>query len=297
MRLPRGLLPPRNDNQGYFQMKLLGEKRTLIMGILNVTPDSFYDGGKYSTLKDALKRAEEMVEEGADIIDVGGESTRPGSLPVSEQEEISRVEPVIKELTKLTGGKIPVSVDTYKSKVAERSIDSGAQMVNDISGLSFDDRMASLVSKKKVPVIVMHIKGTPKNMQEKPYYRDVISEITGYFAKRIKYALSKGIKKENIILDPGIGFGKTTAHNLTILKNLKKFSGLGFKLAIGTSRKSFIGKILGSEQKPLPADERLEGSIVTALIAAQEGVKILRVHDVRETKKALRIFEEIRSIQ
>ncbi|MEW6041887.1 MAG: dihydropteroate synthase, partial [Elusimicrobiota bacterium] len=159
------------------------------------------------------------------------------------------------------------------------------------------DRMASLVSKKKVPVIVMHIKGTPKNMQEKPYYRDVISEITGYFAKRIKYALSKGIKKENIILDPGIGFGKTTAHNLTILKNLKKFSGLGFKLAIGTSRKSFIGKILGSEQKPLPADERLEGSIVTALIAAQEGVKILRVHDVRETKKALRIFEEIRSIQ
>jgi dihydropteroate synthase len=275
--------------------KLLESDRILIMGILNVTPDSFYDGGRYYTAKKALRHAEKLAEEGADIIDIGGESTRPGSEPLPENEELRRVAPIIKEIGHITGWRIPVSIDTYKSGVARQAIEMGAEMVNDISGLGADPEMAPLLAKTGVPVVIMHMKGTPKLMQKNPRYKDVVAEVIEFFRDRTTLARSVGIDAEKIILDPGIGFGKTTAHNLAILKNFKKFGELGYKTAVGVSRKSFIGKILGSESSPAPLSERLEGSIAAAVLAAASGAKILRVHDVRETKRAIKVAEAILS--
>ncbi len=266
--------------------------KTKIMGILNVTPDSFYNGGKYNTTELAIKHAEKMIEEGADIIDIGGESTRPGADPVSIEEEKKRVLPVISEL-KRRNKDIIISVDTYKSEIAEKAIGLGASIVNDISGFQFDKNMAKVVSKKNVSLIIMHIKGTPKNMQENPIYTNVVEEIKNFFKEKIKYALDNGIKKEKILLDPGIGFGKTTEHNIQILKNIKSFKELGFPLVIGTSRKSFIGRILGNEENPLGPEERLEGSIATYVWSTIQGVDILRVHDVKQTKRALKVIERI----
>ncbi|MDI6641182.1 MAG: dihydropteroate synthase, partial [Elusimicrobiota bacterium] len=200
---------------------LLDSKKTLIMGILNVTPDSFYDGGEYTAVNNALKHVEKMVKDGADIIDVGGESTRPGSEPITLQEELKRVIPVIVEIAKRFS--VPISVDTYKSEVAKAALDSGATMVNDISGLNFDNKMVDVVSGKKVHVIIMHIKGTPKNMQDNPQYENVVKEIKEFFQTQIEYALKHGVKKEQIFIDPGIGFGKTTEHNLQILRNIQEF--------------------------------------------------------------------------
>ena len=260
--------------------------RTYLMGILNVTPDSFSDGGKFLNPKDAIKQALIMAEQGADIIDVGGESTRPGSDSVPLEEELRRVIPVIEELVKKTD--IPVSIDTCKSEVAARALDSGAEMVNDISALRFDPEMKKIISKYDVPVILMHIKGTPKNMQDNPHYDNVIQEISDYLRESIQMAEDSGISKDKIIIDPGIGFGKRVRDNLEILRNLNKFTSLGKPILLGLSRKSFIGKVLD-----LPLDQRLEGSLAATAVAILNGAKILRVHDVKESKRAAQMVDAI----
>lgn len=256
------------------------------MGVLNVTPDSFSDGGKFFSLDKALSQGLEMVEEGADIIDVGGESTRPSSVPVSLEEEKKRVLPVIEKLAKKI--QVPISIDTYKSQLVRKALEAGAEMINDISGLRFDSEMVKVVSKFNVPVIIMHIKGTPKNMQENPYYEDVTGEIKEYFEERINLATSSGIAEENIILDPGIGFGKRFEDNLAILKNLKEFKKLGKPLLVGLSRKSFIGKILD-----LPVEERLEGSLGALALSIMQGANIVRVHDVKESVRVAKVVDAI----
>ncbi len=260
-------------------------KRTLVMGILNVTPDSFSDGGLYNRLDKALEHAEKMVEDGADIIDVGGESSRPGSEPVPEDIEIERVLPIIEKLAKRI--KVPISIDTYKASVAERALDAGASIVNDISALE-DSKMASILAKFDVPVILMHKQGSPKNMQVNPSYNSLIPEIIAYLQSRIQLAEDYGIKSEQIIIDPGIGFGKTTEHNLEILRDLRKFKLLNKPILIGTSRKSFIGKILD-----LPVEDRLEGTAATVAIAIANGADIIRVHDVKEMKRVALMTDAI----
>lgn len=264
-------------------------KGPLIMGILNVTPDSFYDGGKYYEKDLAIKRGLELVDEGADIIDIGGESTRPGSQQIQEDEELRRVIPVIEELSKRIS--VPISIDTYKSGVARRAIEAGAVIVNDISGLQFDEKMVEVVAEKRVPVVIMHIKGTPANMQINPHYDDVIHELLGYFGERINFALSNGVPEDNIIIDPGIGFGKRLEDNLSIIKNLSSFRIFNKPILIGVSRKSFIGKIL-----ELPPEDRLEGTITAVLYSIINGAKIVRVHDVKEIKRCIKVYNGISSI-
>jgi dihydropteroate synthase len=260
--------------------------RTHIMGILNVTPDSFSDGGNYFKLEDAVKQGIKMTDEGADIIDVGGESTRPGSDPVLIEEELTRVIPVIESLSKQID--IPISIDTYKAEVAKQALDAGAQMINDISALRFDPEMKKIAAQFNVPVALMHIKGTPRNMQENPWYKDVIDEIADYFVESIKIALDAGIDRNKIIIDPGIGFGKRLEDNLNILKNLKNLSILNSPILIGCSRKSFIGKILN-----LLVEERLEGSLAAMAVAIMNGANIVRVHDVKESKRVTYIVDAI----
>lgn len=263
-------------------------KKTYLMGILNVTPDSFSDGGQYFDKSAAIKRACQMVEEGADIIDIGGESTRPGSEPVPLQEEIARTIPVIEEISKKI--KVPVSIDTYKAEVAKRALDAGASIVNDINGLRFDLEMPKVVSKYKVPVIIMHIKGMPKNMQANPQYEALIPEIMDYFRESIRLAVESGIAEDKIIIDPGIGFGKTLDHNLEIIKNLHEFTLLEKPLLAGVSRKAFIGKILGNA----PASERLEGTAAAVTISILNGANIIRVHDVKEMKKVALVADAVK---
>ena len=257
------------------------------MGVLNVTPDSFSDGGKFNRLDLALKHIDDMLENGADIIDIGGESTKPGSDPVSIDEELSRVIPIINEVKK-TNSDILVSVDTYKSVVAREAINAGADIINDISGLAFDEDMAPLLAKNDIPVIMMHIQGKPKTMQKNISYDDLIDDIKQYFKVRSEYAIKSGIKKNNIILDPGIGFGKTFNHNFKLLKKLKTFKEMGYPILIGTSRKAFIGDVLN-----LPPDKRLEGTIATVVAGILNGANIVRVHDVKENKKAITVTEKI----
>ncbi|MDP3260340.1 MAG: dihydropteroate synthase [Thermodesulfovibrionales bacterium] len=263
-------------------------KKTCLMGILNVTPDSFSDGGQYFDRTLAIKRAHEMVEEGADIIDIGGESTRPGSEPVSLQEEISRTIPVIEALAKDI--KVPISIDTYKAEVAKMALDAGASIVNDISGLRFDTEMPKVVSQYKVPVVIMHIKGTPKNMQINPQYEALIPEVMDYLRESIRLAVESGIAEDKIIIDPGIGFGKTFDHNLEIIKNLREFTLLEKPLLVGVSRKAFIGKILGDA----PASERLEGTAAAVAISILNGANIIRVHDVKEMKKVALVADAVK---
>ncbi len=262
-------------------------KRTCIMGILNVTPDSFSDGGLYFDEKRAIEHAIRLVEEGADIIDIGGESTRPGSEPVPVEEEIRRTIPVIKTLSKEI--KIPISIDTYKAEVARRALDAGASMVNDISGLRFDPAMPEVVAEYDVPVIIMHIKGRPRDMQLNPVYEALIPEIIDYLRISIRLALKFGIKEDRIIIDPGIGFGKTFEHNLELLNNLKEFSLLEKPIVIGVSRKAFIGKILGD----IPPQDRLEGTAAAVAIAIYNGANIIRVHDVKEMVRVARVVDSI----
>ncbi|RUM44474.1 MAG: dihydropteroate synthase [Desulfurobacterium sp.] len=266
-----------------YRGKELSLKRPVIMGILNVTPDSFSDGGLYSSRDRALKRCEEMLEEGAQIIDIGGESTRPGADPVPAEEEIRRTVPVIEEIRKRLGEDFFISIDTYKSTVAEKALDAGADIVNDISGFHFDDRMASLVAERKCPAVVMHIKGTPKEMQKNPYYDDVVKEIINYFSETIKLAESRGVDRSQLIIDPGIGFGKRVIDNLCILRRLSEFKVFGLPILIGASRKSFIGAVTG---EGVPA-KRVPGSLAAVAVAVLNGAKILRVHDVKETKQFL----------
>ncbi len=270
-----------------FPIKIMSN-HPVVMGILNITPDSFSDGGQFFTSQKAVQRAIEMVEEGAEIIDVGGESSRPGAQPLNTEEEIKRVIPVIKELSKKIS--IPISVDTSKPAVAEQAIDCGAMMVNDITALRGNPQMAKLISRKQVKVILMHMQGHPQTMQKNPSYQNVVAEINDFFSERIKYAEQYNISKDKIILDPGIGFGKTLEHNLEILRHLDTFKQRGYPLCLGVSRKAFIGQILD-----LPVQERLEGSLATAVWGAICGVDILRVHDVKATVRVVRVIERILS--
>lgn len=265
--------------------KTLSLERPAIMGILNTTPDSFSDGGKWTTVDRALKHAEEMVNDGAAIIDVGGESTRPGAKPVPLEEEMKRVVPVIEAIRK-NFSNVFISVDTYKSKVAEEALNAGADIVNDISGFHFDSRMAKLVAERNVPAVLMHIKGTPRDMQKNPYYENVIKELCLYFEETIKEAEQKGVKKEQIIIDPGIGFGKRLEDNLSILKRINEFKRFGVPILLGTSRKSFIKMVTGEENP----EERVAGSLASIVRGILNGVKIVRVHDVKETKQFLDIL-------
>ena len=262
---------------------------TLIMGILNVTPDSFSDGGMYYNATQAVEFALQMEEEGADIIDVGGESTRPGAKTVELQKECDRILPVIEGIR--TKSDILISIDTYKSEVARKSIAAGADMVNDISGMTFDPNMVDVIKDSGLPVVIMHIKGTPKNMQKKPYYEDLMQELTEYFEERKKFARAKGILDQQIILDPGIGFGKRLQDNFQLLRELKKIVDMGFPVLIGPSKKSFIGLTLD-----LPIDQRLEGTAAAVTTGILKGARIVRVHDVKEMKRVALITDSIRGI-
>lgn len=258
--------------------------RTLIMGILNVTPDSFSDGGKYLDPGHAIDRALQMIDEGADFIDVGGESTRPGAEPVPLADELNRVLPVISTLAGKTD--VPISIDTYKSQVAMSALDAGALIVNDVSGLVLDDRMALLAGEMGASVILMHVKGEPRTMQDNPVYENLWEEILDNLRQRIESARQFGM--DQIIVDPGIGFGKLAEHNLEILKNLSRLKSLHYPILVGASRKSFIGKLLDAR-----AGERLEGSLAAAVVAVMSGASIIRVHDVKETKRAVAIADAI----
>ena len=261
------------------QLQGLG-KRPLVMGILNVTPDSFSDGGRYMERERAIEHAREMVAQGADIIDVGGESTRPGAHPVSLKEEVDRVVPVVEALSRKL--EVPISVDTYKAPVAKMALERGAIMVNDISGLRFSPHMIDVVAQYRPWVVVMHMKGTPRDMQEAPWYEDVIGEVEGFFEERLRYLESHGISREKVILDPGIGFGKRLEDNLSLLRNIDRFLHLGCPIMVGPSRKSFIGTVLD-----LPVEERLEGTLAAVSIAVFQGAQIVRVHDVQPPRRVV----------
>jgi dihydropteroate synthase len=264
-------------------------RKTLIMGILNVTPDSFSDGGQYINSQKAIDYALKMENEGADIIDIGGESTRPGAKTVTIEEELNRVIPVIKGIRKKSN--IIISIDTYKSNIADKAITAGANIINDISGLRFDRDMIQLANKLQVPVIVMHMLGNPQNMQDNPLYTDLMKELILFFQGRIDLMTSNGISKNNIILDPGIGFGKTVDHNFTIIRELNQIVELGFPVLVGPSRKSFIGQTLN-----LPPDKRIEGTAAAVTAAIMNGSCIIRIHDVKEMLRVVKITERICSI-
>lgn len=256
------------------------------MGVLNVTPDSFSDGGLYLDREKAVACGLELIEQGADIIDLGGESTRPGSDPVPAAEELKRIIPVISSIREKNGTLI--SVDTTKSAVAAAALDAGADIINDTSSLRNDPGMIELAAQRNVPLIMMHMKGTPKTMQVNPTYTDLLEEVNSFFRERIDFALSSGIRRGKIIIDPGIGFGKKFEDNLSLINNLAVFEELDCPILVGPSRKSFIGKILN-----LPPGERLEGTIASAVICLIRGAHILRVHDVASVKRALLVAEAI----
>ena len=264
-------------------------RETLVMGILNVTPDSFSDGGLFYNTDEAVRHALQLIEYGIDIIDIGGESTRPGAKKISEEEEIQRIIPVVKQIRELSS-EIIISIDTTKSMVAQKAIQSGANIINDISGFSFDNKMIDVVRESKVPLIIMHMQGDPSNMQNNPVYDDLIIDISSFFKSKIKLAIDAGIKKEQIILDPGIGFGKTVGDNFQLINQLNEFCKLGFPVMIGPSRKSFIGTTLN-----LPVDDRLEGTAAAVAVGVMNGARIVRVHDVKEIKRVVTIVEKIRT--
>ena len=262
-------------------------RKPLVMGIVNMTPDSFYDGGKYNDPEKALGRISSLIRDGADIIDIGGESTRPGSLGVSAEEELQRVIPVIEAAS----GEFDtvISVDTTKAVVAEEALKCGASMVNDISGLSFEPQVAQRVSEKEAAIVLTHTSSRPLDMQKKTQYGSLVSDIADFLLNSAETAAAAGVPRDRIIIDPGIGFGKTTPQNLEIIKRLGEFCELGFPVCLGTSRKSFIGEILGS---PL-AEQRLIGSVCSVIISMLKGVSIVRVHDVLETVQAIRTVKSI----
>lgn len=260
----------------------------VLMGVLNVTPDSFSDGGEFFGVEPAVAQAEMMFDEGAQVIDVGGESTRPGSDPVSPEEELRRVLPVIQAMLSARPDSI-VSIDTYRSSVAEAALDAGARAVNDVTALG-DPRMAGLMAERGCPIILMHMLGEPKSMQQHPRYEDVVREVRDFLAERAQQAIRAGVELENIILDPGIGFGKTPEHNLKLLKRLDSLVELGFPVLVGVSRKSFLGKITGSEDPK----SRLFGTVAANVLAYERGASLFRVHDVRANKEALAVAAAIR---
>jgi dihydropteroate synthase len=263
-------------------------KRPLLMGILNITPDSFSDGGKYLTLNEALKHAHEMIEEGVDIIDIGGESTRPGSEPVSADEELKRITPIIEALKK--DSDIAISVDTYKAEVMKEAIDMDVAMINDVYALRQPGAI-DVIKHSKVGICLMHMQGTPQTMQINPQYTNVVNEVKLFLEARANDLVSEGIDKSRMILDPGFGFGKTFEHNIELLQHLESLQSLKLPLLVGLSRKSFIRKILSNEH-----DDHLSGSIAAAIFSVIKGAKILRVHDVKETKSALKVINVAQGI-
>lgn len=264
--------------------------KTQIMGIINVTLDSFYAGSRF-TVEAAVSQAVKMQEEEATIIDIGGESTRPGSDAISIEQELQRTIPIIEALIDKVDAKI--SIDTYKPAVAEKAVEAGAEIINDITGMQ-SEKIREIAADSKCEVVIMHMQGNPKTMQVAPKYNDVIQEIKQFFVERISLCEQSGISSKNIILDPGIGFGKTTTHNIEIIRNIQKFKNLEKRLLVGASRKSFIGKILQNEEHPLPPEERLEGSLAIATYCALKSIDILRVHDVKETIRAVKIAEMLK---
>ncbi|MHB1390408.1 MAG: dihydropteroate synthase [Thermoleophilia bacterium] len=265
----------------------LSDAPWLVMGILNITPDSFHDGGRYLDPEAAVARAHEMAAAGAGVIDVGGESTRPGSQAVSAAEESRRVVPVIESVAAAID--IPIAIDTSKAAVAREALAAGATMINDVTALRGDPDMAAVAADAGCPVCLMHMQGEPRTMQADPRYQDVVVDINRFFRERVDFAVGRGIDRENIILDPGIGFGKTLAHNLAIIRRLDEFLALGLPLLIGASRKRFIGDITGQED----THARLAGTIATSVIALLNGARIFRVHDVAANYQALRVAEAL----
>ncbi|HYK22625.1 MAG TPA: dihydropteroate synthase [Pyrinomonadaceae bacterium] len=274
----------------------IGE-RTLIMGILNVTPNSFSDGGRFLALDDALVHAEQMIAEGADIIDVGGESTRPGGEPISAEEEIARVVPVIEALAKRVD--TPLSVDTTKSEVARAALDAGAAIVNDISALRFDFYIADAVARAGAGLVLMHSRGTPATLHRLPPVADIMHEVTSSLRASVHMAERRGVKPESIVIDPGIGFGKSQEQNLELIAKLDQLIAAfpDYPILVGTSRKSFIGRILADDSgTPAPAEDRLYGTIATITAAVLKGAEIVRVHDVGPAREAIRVAESIREL-
>ena len=261
-------------------------QRTLVMGVINVTPDSFSGDGLAGRPGAAVEQGLRMVEDGADILDVGGQSTRPGSEPISVEEELRRVMPVVEGLAARVG--VPISIDTCTGEVAEAACEAGACIINDITGLGHEPRMPEIAAKAGAAVVIMHMKGTPKTMQQNPQYADVIGEITAYLRERAQLAMRAGVGEDRIVVDPGIGFGKTLEHNLEILRRLKEFKSLGFPLLVGTSRKSMIGAVLD-----LPADQRVEGTAATVALAIANGADIVRVHDVLQMARVAKMADAI----
>jgi dihydropteroate synthase len=271
----------------WWKYRLNLDERTHIMGVLNVTPDSFSDGGRYASYEKAVEHGREMATDGADIIDVGGESTRPYSERLSVDGELERVIPVIETLSKeLT---IPVSIDTYKAAVAKEALKAGASMINDISALRFDPEMVSIAARSGVPVVLMHMKGSPENMQDNPTYGDLISEILDFLSAAVDRALWGGIKENMIVIDPGIGFGKTFDDNLKIIRDLSRFGSLEKPILLGSSNKSFIGHVLGKE-----VHERVMGTMATLAAGVIHGANIVRVHDVKEASETVKMIDAIK---
>mgnify|MGYP006281357945 FL=1 len=274
LRLPSGVVMDTSD-------------RPLVMGILNVTPDSFSDGGQFYDHSAAVEHARAMRASGADILDIGGESTRPGSKPVSIEEEINRTCPVIQEVAPEVD--VPISIDTQKCAVAEAALDAGAEIINDVSALRTDPDLAALAADRDVPVVLMHMQGTPRTMQENPTYDEVVRDVMRLLEERIEYAVQAGIAEERLIVDPGFGFGKTLGHNLELLRRLHELHALGRPLMVGTSRKSMLGMILDA-----PPEERLSGTLATVAAAVLAGCHVVRVHDVGPAMDAVRVCEAIR---
>lgn len=267
---------------GRFQLDLT---RPRVMGIVNVTPDSFSDGGKYSSVDLAVEHALQLISEGADILDIGGESTRPGAMPVDLDEELRRVIPVIEALSKVTT--VPLSIDTYKPVVMRAAIEAGADIVNDICALR-EDGALEIVTNSNAGVCLMHMQGIPQSMQINPQYSDVVSEVKQFLTDRVEACLAHGIARERIMLDPGFGFGKTTAHNVALIQHLDSFVELGFPLLVGLSRKSVLGRIAGGDEQ-----QRLHAGLAASVISVMKGAKIVRVHDVKATVDALKVVAAV----
>lgn len=261
----------------------LSSDRPALMGILNVTPDSFSDGGRYFDEDAAIRQALRMWEDGADLIDIGGESTRPGADEVQALEELRRVMPILEDLVRR---EIPVSIDTYKPQVAKRALEAGASVLNDITGLR-DPEMIEVAAAFEANVCIMHMQGTPRTMQQNPRYKNVVVDVKEYLIHAAMLAEDRGVAKDRIWIDPGIGFGKTVEHNLALLRHLDEFARTGYPVLAGVSRKSFIGRVLGSEKDPLPLEERLEGTLALQALAQMQGARIIRAHDVRAARRVI----------
>jgi dihydropteroate synthase len=274
-----------------YRTLVLGE-RTLVMGVLNVTPDSFSDGGKFFDPERAVQQALAMEQAGADLLDIGGESTRPGSAGVSDKEELARVLPVLQALRGRL--KIPVSIDTQKSEVAEAALDAGAQIINDTSGLKNDPRIAEVAARRRVPLILMHMRGEPRTMQAGPFARDVLKDVIQGLRKSMAATRRAGVAKSQIILDPGIGFGKSFAQNYELLQKLPELAKLGYPLLVGTSRKGFLGATLTRDGRPAPPEERIWGTAATVTASILNGAHIVRVHDVAEMVQVARVADCLR---